>query len=170
MARGEAKTSARRIKVQERELIVYRLRANGASFEQIAEQVDGVNSRQRAHQMFLKALSRVVIEPLEVERTLHLERLRLLLLALSPSTTSGAVGSVSATLKVLQEIAKINDLYPSTKIEVSWREELVRAGFKDSEIVEQFEEMVAPVMEMMRGPERESTEPDDGRGDSGSEA
>ena len=157
MARKKSKSTPRRITIMRRQIQAFELRLAGATFQQIADQMN-YKSRQAAYNAYKAGLETIIKEPAEEARLTHRERLERLFLSYYPLAKRGELGAGNMCIKILQEVAKIEGHYAPAQLEIDWRKEAEQLGLPASEL---FEELVADIMEKMNGVESES----DGSGD-----
>jgi hypothetical protein len=101
VARGESKTSPRRLLAAERHVRALELRANGYTFGQIATAL-GYTGRQGAHNAVRHALTRVAATaPNDVELRLELERVDSLFVPTYGAALSGNLTAVVLCLAIL---------------------------------------------------------------------
>jgi hypothetical protein len=100
----------------ERRAQVMRMRLAGHDFETIGAALDPPVSMQRAHQLYLDALHRVVKEPTEDVLRADLERLDLLWRAMVSRAQRGSARHAEVCLRVLERRAKMLDLDAPTRV------------------------------------------------------
>ena len=140
--RGESRTSPRRILAKQRSAQAIALRIGGATYPAIAS-VLGYNSPQAAAKAVGDSLAATVREPSDELRSLELERLDALFLALWPAAKRGVLGAADRCLRVMERRARLLGLDAPVSFSVDWRKEAELAGFKASDL---FEELVAEIM------------------------
>lgn len=107
MARGESITSTRRLLAFERQLRVLQLRAQGLTYQRIAEAV-GYASRSGAQNAVKRALSRVAAKaPDAVELRLDIERVDALFAPTYKIALSGDLQAVSVCLAIMARRAAL---------------------------------------------------------------
>lgn len=108
MARGESKTSPRRLIALERQIQVLRLRAQGYTFQQIAKAL-GYTSRQGAHSAVSRMVARVTerTTPDSVELLVELERVDSLLVPTLRAALTGDPLAIQLTLAVMDRRAHL---------------------------------------------------------------
>jgi hypothetical protein len=99
----------------ERRAQVMTLRLAGLPFNQIGAQLDPPVSAQRAHQLYLDALARVVKEPAEDVLKADLERLDLLWRAMLTRAAAGSARHAEVALRVLERRARMLGLDAPTR-------------------------------------------------------
>lgn len=114
---SESKTSQRRLEAIENQRKALELRKAGVTFVVIAEQL-GYRGPSGAYRAVMSALKRTLQEPADEVRTLELERLDALLLALWAQAKQGQQGAVDRVLKVMERRAKLLGLDAPTKTDV----------------------------------------------------
>lgn len=109
MARGESKTSPRRLCAMERQVAALRLRAQGQTFEQIAAAL-GYASRRGAHNAVSRMLARLATRataPDEVELLLELERVDGLFAPTFATALRGDLEAVRGCLGLMERRAHL---------------------------------------------------------------
>lgn len=110
MAKGESKTSARRVKAVERQAAAVKLRILGADYRTIAAQLDFAGP-SGAYQAVAAALRKTLIEPTAELRTLELARLdRLWESAFKLATIGGDVSAISAAVRISERRSRLAGL------------------------------------------------------------
>jgi hypothetical protein len=116
--RGESKTSVRRVKAVERQVMALEMRRDGKTYQQIADVLDyaGPSSAWRAVQAALQK----VIEPAVHEyRRLEDSRLDALLQAVWPAAMVGDLASVDRALRICESRRRLLGLDGRAKIDVT---------------------------------------------------
>ena len=130
---GESKSSARRIAARQRQGQALRLRMGGASFDDIARQL-GYRSTSGAYDAVQRALSNVPKHDAEAYRSLNLERLNRLFLALFPdviipsSPLADRQRAAAECRAIIAEINKLVGAYAPERIKVMLEEAVERAA------------------------------------------
>lgn len=101
MARGESRTSPRRLFAVERQTRALNLRAQGYTFREIAQAV-GFNSRQAAHKSVSRALLRVTHASDDVEIQLDAERVDCMFVPTFTAALRGDLLAIAACLALMQ--------------------------------------------------------------------
>lgn len=144
---GESKTSRRRLAAAQRQRNALELRIGGASFDQIAEQLNYA-SKSGAYHAVMAALRRVPAPEADTYRSINLERLNRIRLAIAQAVRRGELLAIDREIKLQQEEAKLLGLYAPEKIDLTvTRERLVKVAMEEGldEV-----EAVALVEEMLR--------------------
>lgn len=116
--RGEHMASERRIAAAERHRQALDLRKAGASYRAIAAKL-GYDSPSSVHKAVAAALRRITEEPAAEVRTLELERLDALTIALWPQAAKGHLGAVDRLLRVMERRAKLLGLDAPERVAMS---------------------------------------------------
>lgn len=111
MAKPESTTSRRILKGREREQAAVKLRMGGATYDEIGSSL-GITA-PTAYRAVKRAIGRVIAktsEDADQLRTLELQRLDKLLLALWPRASRGDDAAVDRVLRVMERRAKLRGL------------------------------------------------------------
>jgi hypothetical protein len=108
MARGESKTSPRRLAAMERQVRALKLRAEGLTFGEIAL-VAGFNSRQSAHKAVSLALARMShwVTPDIVEIAVEAERVDALLVPTLRAAMAGDPLAIALALAAMDRRSQL---------------------------------------------------------------
>ena len=112
MARGDSKTSPRRLLAVERQVRALELRSQGWTFEQIAQSA-GFNSRQAAHKSVSSAITRTTTGPDYVELAVEAERVDALFRSVFRAAMTGDQVAIKLTLAVMDRRAQLLDNLPT---------------------------------------------------------
>jgi len=129
---GESKSSVRRIEARLRQAQALRLRMGGASFDDIARQL-GYRSASGAYDAVQRCLRDVPKHDAEAYRSLNLERLNRLFLALFPDAITSATPladrqrAAAECRAIIAEINKLVGAYAPALIKVMLEEAVERA-------------------------------------------
>lgn len=121
---GKNTTPAKRVVRDERAALALTLRKAGATYEQIAQRV-GI-SKQRAHQLVMEELRKLAEdcgESASKVRTLELERLDRMLLALWERATNGDEKAIDRILRIQERRAKMLGLDAAATVDITLRAE-----------------------------------------------
>lgn len=133
----KVKSTPRKIKIMRRQTQAFELRLAGATFQQIADQMN-YKSRQAAYNAYSAGLNMIVKQPAEESLQVHRERLNRLFLAYYPQAKKGLIGAGNMCIKVLQEISKIEGHYAPERFEfdatTEFRRMMVQLGLTDDDI------------------------------------
>ena len=111
----------RRINAHDRHLKALELRKAGATYRAIAEQL-GYAQPRGAHKAVSSALKATLREPAEELRTLELERLDAMALALWRRAQAGDEKAVDRCLRIMERRARLLGLDAAAKTEVTGKE------------------------------------------------
>jgi len=104
------------VNAHERQLEALELRKAGAAYAVIAERL-GYRSASGAHAAVSAALKRTQQEPADEVRTLEIERLDRMLLAIWPQVVNGNQGAIDRALRIMERRAKLQGLDAPAKTE-----------------------------------------------------
>lgn len=110
------KTHQRNIEAREKARQALELRKAGLSYEAIAARV-GWSAKSTAYHAIGKALDAITREPAKRVRSLELERLDALLLALWQKARGGDAGAIDRILKIMERRAKLLGLDAPQRVE-----------------------------------------------------
>lgn len=139
MARGGKNDQ---INIEDRRAKALELRKGGSSYRAIAKKLNvDVATAYNDVDSALKSLTRLNQSSVEELRTIELERLDTMLLAIHENVKSGHLGAIDRALRIMEQRAKLAGLYAPVKTEeVTWQSEiltLLREGKITREQVEQ---------------------------------
>lgn len=106
MARGESRTSPRRLLAIQRQVWALQLRVQGNTYRQIAESA-GFNSRQAAHKSVSRALTRMTNAPDYVELRLDAERVDCMFVATFRDALHGDFAAIGACLALMERRSRL---------------------------------------------------------------
>lgn len=106
MARGESKTSPRRISAAERQRQALELRKAGVTFDKIAQAL-GYKNRSAAYVAVQAALRKTLEKPSKEYRQLNAERLNTLLFAVWQRGTGGDLQAIAQAVRIIDSLNKM---------------------------------------------------------------
>lgn len=132
---GESKTASRYAVALERERDALELRKGGATYAEIADRLGITESgAYRAVRRALSKLAELSLEEATELRTLELERLDRLLLAVWPTAIQGHLGAIDRAERLIGRRARILGIEGPIKLEGEFDfRELVRAAAEDDD-------------------------------------
>lgn len=102
----------------ERDATAYQLRCAGVRVETIRQQL-GISSRQATYRAIERAQQKIEVDNPAQALQLAISRLEALLQAVWPSAVKGRVGAHQQALRVVVELAKLQNTYPSDELNVN---------------------------------------------------
>lgn len=106
MARGESRTSPRRLLAIQRQAWALKLRIQGYTYQQIAQSA-GFNSRQAAHKSVSQAVIRMARGSDDVELQLDAERVDCMFIPTFKAATLGDLAAIDACLALMERRSQL---------------------------------------------------------------
>lgn len=131
--RVRGKGTAKKADTAERRRKALELRKAGATYEQIAEQLD-YDNRGSAWKAVDAALKEITAEPAAEVRQLELERLDALLLSLWKQARGGNLGAVDRVLRLMERRSKYLGLDSPARMEVDQQVRYVLENVDDADL------------------------------------
>lgn len=124
---GESNTSEKRLAAAQRKCEALRLRAAGATFQEIADGL-GYSSVSGAHKAVVSALRETLQEPSDELRRLESDRLRAMMAAVWPRVEGGDLHAIDRALRIQERLARLlgldaparAELAGSGQVQVTW--------------------------------------------------
>ena len=109
------------LQAQERQLQALELRKAGVTYAAIAQKL-GYKTADGAHKAVGSALKKSIQEPADALRTLEVERLDAMLLAIAAQVRGGNLGAIDRALRIMERRAKLLGLDMPTRHEMTGAE------------------------------------------------